>query len=70
MSILHFYFNQGNACKYMIMSTTEAIQMGQFQCLAISFGSWLFCNAGLTLWRIYGEWAYECSSPCIRNDRK
>ena len=19
--------------------------------------------AGLTLWRIYGEWAYECSSP-------
>ena len=21
------------------------------------------CNAALTLWRIYGEWAYECSSP-------
>ena len=20
-------------------------------------------NASLTLWRIYGEWAYECSSP-------
>ena len=27
-------------------------------------------NASLTLWRIYGEWAYECSSPWIRNDRK
>ena len=27
-------------------------------------------NAALTLWRIYGEWAYECSSPWIRNDRK
>ena len=21
-------------------------------------------------WRIYGEWAYECNSPPIRNDRK
>ena len=26
--------------------------------------------AGLTLWRIYGEWAYECNSPPIRNDCK
>ena len=32
---------------------------------------WCFeCYAGLTLWRIYGEWAYECNSPSIRNDRK
>ena len=22
-----------------------------------------FSYASLTLWRIYGEWAYECSSP-------
>ena len=28
------------------------------------------CYASLTLWRIYGEWAYECSSTWIRNDRK
>ena len=21
-------------------------------------------------WRMYGEWAYECNSPSIRNDRK
>ena len=21
------------------------------------------CNASLTLWLIYGEWAYTCSSP-------
>ena len=27
-------------------------------------------NAGLTQWRLYGEWAYECNSPPIRNDRK
>ena len=27
-------------------------------------------NAGLTLWGIYGEWAYECNSTSIRNDRK
>ena len=29
-----------------------------------------YCNASLTRGRIYGEWAYECSSPLIRNDRK
>ena len=22
------------------------------------------------IWRIYGEWAYECNSPPISNDRK
>ena len=22
------------------------------------------------VWRMYGEWAYECHSPSIRNDRK
>ena len=33
-------------------------------------GSTFRCYAGLTLWRIYGEWAYECNSPSIRNDRK
>ena len=22
------------------------------------------------VWRMYGEWAYECNSPSIRNDRK
>ena len=27
-------------------------------------------NATLTQWRISGEWAYECNSPPIRNDRK
>ena len=26
--------------------------------------------ATLKLWRIYGEWAYECNYPPIRNDRK
>ena len=33
---------------------------------------WCFeCYAGLThQWRMYGEWAYECNSPSIRNDRK
>ena len=33
---------------------------------------WCFeCYAGLTMqWRMYGEWAYECHSPSIRNDRK
>ena len=28
------------------------------------------CNATLTQWRIYGEWAYICNSPPIRNDHK
>ena len=27
-------------------------------------------DATLTQWRIYGEWAYECNSPPIRNDHK
>ena len=32
---------------------------------------WCFeCYAWSHQWRMYGEWAYECNSPSIRNDRK
>ena len=44
-------------------------------CPCLSDGSRCECKAIVFAanspeWRIYGEWAYECNSPPIRNDRK
>ena len=39
--------------------------------LVDTISEWIFFSyASLTLWRIYGEWTYECNSPSIRNARK
>ena len=44
-----------------------ALVVGPSSCLyCMSDNQKVVCvgsNASLTLWRIYGEWAYECSSP-------
>ena len=57
----------------IITETSEALQMVTNACefltkLTIGTGGTRsranagVRNAGLTLWRIYGEWAYECNS--------